>query len=79
MCHLRIRKLTPKETLKLMGFTTQDYENMRKLGMTDSAIWHMAGDSIITTCLVGLLAQFVEKDHAPIIENYVEKEIVNDR
>ena len=79
MENLRIRKLIPFECLKLMGFTKQDYENMRKLGMSDSAIYHVAGDSIITTCLVGIFAPFVEKDHAPIIENYVETEILNDR
>lgn len=69
---MRIRKLVPCECLKLMGFTPEDYESLRKVGMSDSAIYHMAGDSIITTCLVGLLAQFVEKDHALIIEKYVE-------
>ena len=74
--NLRIRKLVPLECLKLMGFTKSDYDDMRKLGMSDSAIYHIAGDSIITTCLVGLLAQFVEKDHAPIIEKYIEKEIL---
>ena len=76
---LRIRKITPKDSLRLMGFTDKDYESMRLVNMNNSAIWHMAGDSIITTCLVGLLAQFVEKDHAPIIENYIEKEILNGR
>ena len=50
---------------------------MRQVNMSDSAIWHCAGDSIITTCLVSLLAQFVEKDHAPIVENYIEKEILS--
>ena len=73
---LRIRKLTPKETLRLMGFADKDYESMRQVNMSDSAIWHCAGDSIITTCLVSLLAQFVEKDHAPIVKNYIEKEIL---
>ena len=76
---LRIRKLTPCECMKLMGFTESDYQALRDIGMTDSAIYHMAGDSIITTCLVALLSPFVneEHEHIKVIENYVEKEIIN--
>ena len=76
---LRIRKLTPSECLKLMGFTQTDYLALKEIGMTDSAIYHMAGDSIITTCLVALLNPFVneEHEHIEIINRYVEREIVN--
>ena len=76
---LRIRKIIPLEATKLMGFTKEDYQAMRDIGMSDAAIYHMAGDSIITTCLVGLLNPFVneEHEHIKIIEDYVEKEIVN--
>ena len=76
---LRIRKLTPLECIKLMGFTREDYQAMRDIGMSDSAIYHCAGDSIVVPCLVGLLSPFVneEHEHIDIINNYVEKEIVN--
>lgn len=76
---LRIRKLTPLECMKLMGFTKEDYQAMREIGMSDSAIYHCAGDSIIVPCLVGLLNPFVndEHEHIKIINDYVEKEIVN--
>ena len=73
---VRIRKLVPLETLKLMGFTEKDYAEMRKIGMSDSAIYHMAGDSIVSTCIMGLFAPFTNKDHVPIIEDYV-KGLVN--
>lgn len=75
---LRIRKLTPKECLRLMGFTDEDYQALKDIGLSDSAIYHCAGDSIVTTCLVGILNPFVneQNEHIKIIENYVEKKII---
>ena len=79
MNELRIRKLTPLECLRLMGFSDSDYESLREIGMSNSAIYHMAGDSIVTTCLVSMLNGFVNDDplsHIDIINDYVEKEII---
>lgn len=77
---LRIRKLTPKECIKLMGFSNQDYKALKDIGLSDAAIYHLAGDSIITTCLVGLLNPFVNEEHKhiDIINEYIEKEIINE-
>lgn len=68
---LRIRKLVPLETLKLMGFTETDYQAMRDIGMSDSQIYHCAGDSIITTCLMAIFGELLQTDYVPIIEDYV--------
>lgn len=67
---LRIRKLVPLETLKLMGFEKQDEQAMRQVGMSDSAIYHCAGDSIIVTCLMALFGQML-----PISENELQQKI----
>ena len=43
--------------------------------MSDSAIYHCAGDSIITTCLMALFGQMLpisEKELKEKIENYVQ-------
>ena len=43
--------------------------------MTDSAIYHCAGDSIIVTCLMALFGQMLpisENELQQKIENYVE-------
>lgn len=72
---LRIRKLVPLETMKLMGFERKDEQAMREIGMTDSAIYHCAGDSIIVTCLMALIGQMLqisEEELKQRIENYVE-------
>lgn len=75
---LRIRKLTPCECIKLMGFTPEDFQALKDIGLSDSAIYHCAGDSIITTCLVGLLNPFVneEHEHIRIVEDYVKNKII---
>lgn len=75
---LRIRKLTPKECMRLMGFTDEDYQALVECGLSDSAIFHMCGDSIITTVLVSIFSPFINEEnaHIKIVENYTEKDIV---
>lgn len=72
--NLRIRKLVPLETCKLMGFEEKDYQAMRDIGMSNSQIYHCCGDSIITTCLMALFGQmlFDEKTLKEKIENYAD-------
>lgn len=74
--NLRIRKLVPLETCKLMGFSESDYQAMRDIGMSDSQIYHCCGDSIITTVLMGLIGTMLpisENELNQKIENYVER------
>ena len=72
---MQIRKLVPLECMRLMGFERKDYEAMRQIVMSDSAIYHCAGDSIVVPCLIALFSEFFnEQDkHRKIIENYVER------
>ena len=72
---LRIRKLVPCETTKLMGFERKDYQAMRDIGMSDSQIYHCDGDSIIVTCLMAIFGQmlFSEEELKKKIEKYVEE------
>lgn len=72
---MQIRKLVPLECLRLMGFERKDYEAMRKNGMSDSAIYHCAGDSIVVPCLIALFSEFFndQDKHKEIIEQYVER------
>ena len=67
--------------MRLMGFADEDYQALKDIGLSDSAIYHVAGDSIITTCLVGLLSPFVneEHEHIKIINDYVAKNIIEER
>lgn len=71
---LRIRKLVPLETCKLMGFEEKDYQAMRDIGMSDSQIYHCCGDSIVVTCLMAIFGQmlFDEETLKQKIENYAD-------
>lgn len=76
MNNLRIRKLVPLECLKLMGFEEKDYQAMRDIGMSDSQIYHCAGDSIVVTVLMALFGQLLpisENELQQNIEDYVER------
>ena len=46
-----IRKLTPIECLKLMGFTSKDYKEMRDVNISDSQIYKQIGNSIVVDVL----------------------------
>lgn len=78
---LRIRKLTPKECMRLMGFSDEDHQALVDAGLSDSAIYHVAGDSIVTTVLVSILNPFANEEgkHIGIINNYVEENIIEER
>ena len=76
--NLKIRKLTPKECLRLMGFSNEDYQAMRDIGMSDAAIYHMAGDSIVVPVLISIFSQLMFEDdrHKDIVKKYIEKEVI---
>lgn len=56
--NLQIRKLTPKECFRLMGVKDKDFEKI-KLNQSDQSLYHLAGDSIVATCLMGLFGQLL--------------------
>ena len=57
----RIRKFTPRECLRLMGVKNEDITKMSE-NQSNSSIYHLAGDSIVTTCLMGLFGQMFNVD-----------------
>lgn len=64
----RIRKLTPRETMKLMGFTFEDWDKCVAIGLSNSAGYKAAGNSIVTNC-IQLLFEHLYK--AQYDENYI--------
>lgn len=71
---LRIRKLTPKECMALMGYKEECYNSMVEVGLSDSAIWHIAGDSIVVSVLISIFSKlFYDDRHIDIVNNYVEE------
>ena len=58
---LRIRKLTPRECFRLMGVKDEDFEKCAK-NQSDSSLYHLAGDSIVTNCLCAIFKNLIEKE-----------------
>ena len=56
--NLRIRKLTPKECFRLMGVKDEDFEKCAK-NLSDSSLYHLAGDSIVVNCLCAIFQQLL--------------------
>ena len=70
---LRIRKLTEGECYRLMGFEKKDTEACRAVGQSKTNIYHQAGDSIVTTVLVGLFGELIGADYHKAISDYADK------
>lgn len=58
--NFRVRKLTPCECMKLMGFTEEDCANAKNIGIADSQLYKQSGNGIVTNC-VELLAEHLYK------------------
>lgn len=48
---IRIRKLTPKETFRLMGFSDNDFNAAQNAGISNSQLYKQAGNSIVVDVL----------------------------
>lgn len=69
--YLRIRKLTPKECWRLMGVKDCDYDNVAK-NQSNSSLYHLAGDSIVTTCLMAIFGKLLDIDYETKIKELLE-------
>ena len=47
----RIRKLTPKECWRLMGFDDSDFDKAKAAGISNSQLYKQAGNSIVVNVL----------------------------
>lgn len=48
---IRIRKLTPKECFRLIGFSDKDFDAAHKVGVSNSQLYKQAGNSIVVDVL----------------------------
>lgn len=56
--HLRIRKLTPKECWRLMGFDDKDFDKAEKVN-TNSQLYKQAGNSIVVNVLMAIFKEML--------------------
>jgi len=55
---LRIRKLTPRECYRLMGFSDEAFYSAQP-NQSNSSLYHQAGDSIVVNVLMGLFGELL--------------------
>ena len=68
MENLRIRKLTPKECWRLMGFDDNDFEKAEKVN-SNTQLYKQAGNSIVVNVLERILENLIDKnEHIKILE-----------
>ena len=72
----RIRKLTPKECWRLMGFSDKDCDHASKY-VSDSALYKQAGNSIVTSCLVAIFYSLLFKDSGTKWSDYIVQYKIN--
>ena len=58
---IRIRKLTPKESFRLMGFDDTDHDKLVEGGISNSQLYKMAGNSIVVDVLERILTNLDEQ------------------
>ena len=57
--HYRIRKLTPKECWRLMGFSDEDFEKVAKVN-SNPQLYKQAGNSIVKDVLMAIFRQMID-------------------
>ncbi len=71
---IRIRKLTPKECHRLMGFDDEDWNRCKAIGTSDSQGYHQAG---IVTNVISLIAEHLYKALYDNSYECLDEKIVN--
>lgn len=59
----KIRKLTPLECWRLMGFSDNDYYVAKSVGISNAQLYKQAGNSIVVTVLEAIFRQLFLKKH----------------
>lgn len=68
---VRIRRLTPKECWRLMGFSDEDFEKARAVN-SDTQLYKQAGNSIVVDVLVAILRNLLTGDRE---EQEIQREL----
>lgn len=64
-----VRKLTPREAWRLQGFTDEQFDKVKVLGMSDARLYKMAGNAV-TVNVITAVGQIIKK----VFEEMNEKE-----
>lgn len=61
--YMRIRKLTPLECWRLMGFDDEDFYKAKSVGISNTQLYKQAGNSIVVNVLESILRELIYKSN----------------
>ena len=67
----RIRKLTPRECWRLMGFSDEDFDKAAAVN-SNTQLYAQAGNSIVVNVLEAIFSQMIEPAAVPAIPEEIE-------
>ena len=56
----RLRRCTPKECWRLMGYTDEDFDKAKGSGVSNSQLYKQAGNAIVKQVLMAIFKQMLE-------------------
>lgn len=56
----RIRRLTPKECYRLMGFKDEQFDKAKQAGISDTQLYKQAGNSIVVDVLEQIMGNLYD-------------------
>lgn len=59
---VRLRKLTPRETGRLMGVSEENLDILLNSGISDSQLYKLFGNSIVVNCMEGIFKNLFTTD-----------------
>lgn len=55
----RVRRLTPRECWRLMGYTDEDFDKAKESGVSNSQLYKQAGNAIVKQVLMAIFKQML--------------------
>lgn len=68
----KIRKLTPTECYRLMGFKDEQIQKVKDMDMSNSAMYAQAGNGIVTNCVELIFEHLYKAQYDPDFKCYDE-------
>ena len=65
---VRIRRLTPRECFRLMGFIDNDFDKVKGINMSDTQLYKQAGNSIMVNVLEVIFKNLFLEEETPVIQ-----------
>jgi DNA (cytosine-5)-methyltransferase 1 len=66
----RIRKLTPRECLRLQGWRDGEINKIRAAGVSNAQQYRQAGNGITVTVLIAIFGELFNVPYAEILDNW---------